>query len=68
MFYIKYFSTKRGENIKVMERTRAMLPYILNYIEAVTNNPRAFDNFEVVRKFLDDPLLNAKLRFLISLE
>lgn len=48
-----------------MERARTMLPYKHKHIEALKNNRSTSDNYEMNEKFLDDSLLETKLRLLI---
>lgn len=66
-FPLKFCSTRWLENSKVMERAMKILSPLRIYVKSVEKNPPNSDNYEKMKNFLNDELLDSKLGFLISI-
>lgn len=65
-FPLKFCSIRWTENCKVMSRAKNMFPKTKIYINAVNKKPPKTNNFKIVKEFVSDIFLEAKLSFLIS--
>ena len=65
-FPLKYCSIRWIENSRVMERAKSILSKIKAYVQAVYKKPPKSKNFDVVKEFIKDDMLEAKLAFMIS--
>lgn len=63
----KFCSTRWVENSEVMIRDKTLLPHMKSYVLAVQKKPPQSKRFKIVEEFLKDPLLEAKLPFLICI-
>ena len=62
----KFCSIRWTENGAVMETAKLMVPNLKKYIMYVAKKPPSTKNFTIIKNYVDDVFLNAKLSFLIS--
>ena len=65
-FPLKFCSIRWTENSRVLERAKNIIPKIKTYKLSVVKKPPKAKNFEIVKNFLNDSLLEAKLAFMIN--
>ena len=63
----KFCATRWVENCSVMERAKNMIPNMQKYVMYVDKKPTDNKNYVKIKACVKDPLLNAKLCFLISI-
>ena len=66
IFPLKFCSTRWLENSPVINRAIDMLAHLKKYVKAVEKHPPKSVNFDNVKTFLKDELLETKLNFIMS--
>ena len=66
-FPLKFCSTRWTENSNILARAKKIVPQLRIYVQQVQKKPPDSNNYSIVKGFLKDVYLEAKLGFLVSI-